>query len=220
MGKVYLRVSDGAKSHPKLKQALYLFQTTLASEIDLITLVYSDDVVESYTIITYSEYLNETDIKRDINNKWYILFDNLLQAEMALSAEVPNGIEDHAVYKWSRFEDKELHNGYEVTSKGDRRFSPFYMITNHPTESNKKITIENYYQGYIKPIRLETGYDETEDMLPNVIGHYIFMEYPGLAFELAVIGKDKIFTDMFDVNGGQNKIYADLMNEFYGRYSK
>ena len=115
---------------------------------------------------------------RSMDKKFYLLFESDQQFYDAMHSYS----HDHP-YTYKRFYST-TDKGYEVTSKGDRRFSPFFM---------------DFHSRYDNP-----------DEYINVIN-----SYRGLIYELALIGINNNFTDMFDKDGGQNKIYAEYLNKYY-----
>jgi hypothetical protein len=189
-----------------VRKALNIFKWQAVSHITQI------DSIElaNYRIVSWYEYLfycnsiYNKSLNRTVDNLWYITFDSDQQFNLAMRKLSP---EKH--YTWKRKYSEE-DPGYEVTSRGDRRFSPFFQFYDIPNIG--LIKGEDYYQKYIKPARADGAY------VPG-LGHKLIKDYlynhPGLIYELALIGKDKNFTDMFDVNGGQNKWYAEFLNEYY-----
>jgi len=187
----------------------------------------SDDSLErsegdeaNYFICSYSCYQSYFKSLRSKDKRFYVVFDSDEQFLEALDDLHPT-----KPYRW---EWKNKDNGYEVTSKGDRRFSPFFMMMQSNDERYKGlITLESYYQlfikgyineGYRNPFEVKGMPPLHPELLPGsahrLFGDYLFT-HKGLFYELAVIGKQYSFTDMFDKNGGQNKTYADLLNKYY-----
>jgi hypothetical protein len=166
---------------------------------------------------TNMEYRDK--LVRTVDNKYYILFDSDTDFETAMAYVKPD-----KPYEWIwRIEN---NGGYEVTSIGDRRFSPFFMKTE---KDGRLITLEQYYHLYLKGY-IEQGYSVDEwyklkglpPLHPEMMkgtAHATYRDYlnefRGLWFELAVIGQLYKFSDAFDKFGGQNKIYSDLLNEYY-----
>jgi len=112
---------------------------------------------------------------------------------------------NHDKYNWEwKYED---YLGYEVTSRGDRRFSPFFQYINH---NGSNISLEDFYKTVIKPLKESGKYEEGTGH--KLMKGYLF-DKPGLLYELACIGVNHPFTDMFDKLGGQNKWYAEILNE-------
>lgn len=149
----------------------------------------------TYKIVTVEDYV---DFPRTIDNRCYIIFKSRLDFCDAINRLRPNKI------MWSRFSD----NGYEVTSRGDRRFSPFFMKKKDKDSKYFTITLENWFKRYIQPLSDE----EKKGTAHKLFGEYL-EEHLGLFYELIRIGQDSVLTDMFDVNGGQNKTYCDLCNK-------
>lgn len=118
-------------------------------------------------------------------------------------------------------------NGYEVSSIGDSRFSPFCM---HIICDGVRMSIEDYYHYYIKKCTNKPFYNgiwkELKGKVPTVSFTEVhdksleiykkYLQYhPGLLLELILIAKDHPLTDVFDVDGGQNKIYVEILNNLY-----
>jgi len=161
----------------------------------------------NYKIMTYVEYNQYRTLcsvslfLRSISNKFYIVF--LDDEEFKDAMSITQGTE----YKWQwKYSDRSP--GYEVTSRGDRRFSPFFQKVEY---NDKLITAEEWYKQVLEPAKLNGT---------KVIGEgHKFMKeylnrYKGLFYELAIIGVKLPFTDMFDKVGGQNKWYAEFLNEY------
>lgn len=169
-------------------------------------LKYSSMDTATYYIFTYKDYctcLNLDELKpRTINCRYYIIFKDEEEFNQAMKSLRPN-----KKYIWKRlYSDNDP--GYEVTSRGDRRYSPFFMrweLTN-----GKVISLEDYWKEFIKPLPPEKKIGTAHD----IFGKYL-NKYKGLFYELAVIGLDRNLTDMFDVNGGQNLTYCDLLNSYF-----
>lgn len=193
----------------QIKKGLDIFKWQTVEHITQTDSISTSD----YKLVTWHEYIGyriDTYLKRinklyrTVNNQWYIVFDSPRQLKIALEKINPT-----KRYTWKRKYSEE-DPGYEVTSRGDRRYSPYFQFYN--IEGIGLIKGEDYYQKYIKPARADGTY------VPG-LGHKLIKDYlydhPGLIYELAVIGKDRNFTDMFDVNGGQNKWYSEFLNEYY-----
>lgn len=215
-----LYVSPGSMTEEyanKLSDALNIFKWQLGSSD---TVIKGPDTISSlYNIITYDEYLTLDPNYyrfRTVSKRWYILFKDEAQFTDALSSIVRKVNK----YYWTRFRENDLR-GYEVTSKGDKRFSPLFMRLND-------VTLEEYYHLDIKGYR-SFGYTDwrevkgKEPLYPLFFEHEVeqsykdyLYRYPSLLYELAIIGSTQPLTDMFDVNGGQNKIYTKILNEYYG----
>lgn len=158
----------------------------------------------TYKIITDKEYrkLDESvDKYRTQDNRWYIVFESTSSFDRMMKKLKPS-----KKYTWTRKYSEE-NPGYEVTSRGDRRFSPFFMKWK---VKSRELTLEDYWKEFIKPLPPE----EKVGTAHKVFGDYL-TKYMGLFYELAVIGLDRNLTDMFDVNGGQNLTYCDLLNSYY-----
>lgn len=124
-------------------------------------------------------------------------------------------------YKWSRVSD----NGYEVSTKGDKRFSALTAKL-----KNGK-TIEEIYQLDIKGYREFSNdwkYGKGKKPLKDITEDVLFEEYKNLwktffnenselLEELAVITKDKVITDMFaHTNISQARAIAEILNQNIG----
>lgn len=229
MAKLFVSESSKAEQYKEdYSKALKLFawqfkhDTELSEvkdylEADYIICTFSDYYYYSLIAKSNKDYMNK--LVRTVDNKYYVLFDSDTDFETAMTYIKPN-----KPYKWIwRTEDG---TGYEVTSLGDRRFSPFFMKIE---KDGKLITLEQYYHLYLKGY-IEQGYSVDEwyklkGMPPlhpermKGTAHITYKdylnEYRGLWFELAVIGQLYKFSDAFDKFGGQNKIYSDLLNEYY-----
>lgn len=158
----------------------------------------------SYIIMPYDQYCSlEEKPERTTHCRYYLLFEDDSHYLQKLSELNPT-----KEYRW----EWKNRDGYEVTSRGDRRFSPFFMILDDGT------SIEDFYQTEVKGgVGKGTPCNDMESAharLRNLMNNYIFTHY-GLFYELALIGITKSFTDMFDKLGGQNKIYADCLNDYF-----
>jgi len=231
---ITLFISEGAMKmqfSDQFKRALNIFHWHLNSDEEVIKGV--DYWTSDYIICTYKEhqqYINgehkEYIFRRFNGKKFYLLFENDVEFLEALRLLAPT-----KPYNWmwkvNSSSDLDEPKGYEVTSKGDRRFSPFFMKIPDPRNNIDTITLEDYYQLFLKGY-IELGYKngwEVKGLPPlhpeklkgtahRIFGDYIFLNY-GLFYELALIGKDHVFTDMFDKDGGQNKTYCDVLNNYY-----
>lgn len=192
----------------------------------------TDLVCSNYCILTYKEYTNYfnhiliKDITsgfwvRTVDHRFYLIFEDDNEIYTAMDEIYPE-----SKFIWNRFYDK----GYEVTSRGDRRFSPFFMkIIN--LASGQLRTLEDFYHLNLKGLEDEThtswrdckglppkdGYGEVLEMkCTNMYKEYL-NRYPGLLYELSVIGGIKVFTDMFGTtNNSQARYYCDILNDYYG----
>lgn len=184
--------------------ALYLFKNQLANDNVIKVTDISKSTYRLWTYEEYKYYLNSNLYHyKLINDRDYVIFKDEDEFIQALTAVNPT-----KQYTWKRlYSDSDP--GYEVTSRGDRRFSPFFMII-YDEKLQRNISLEDYWKIYIKPLPFE---------LKRGTAHKIFRTYlnthKGLFYELAQIGLDRNLTDMFDVNGGQNLTYCDLLNEYY-----
>lgn len=99
-------------------------------------------------------------------------------------------------YEWERFNE----NGYEVTTKGDIRFSPYFMIYNGRS-------IENYYQLSIKGYEL-LGYESWRDVKGRVP---LKWEFTRFTRQDALDNPNKLylFTDNLNRSSGSNPIDED-----------
>lgn len=193
--------------HEKVMDAVQIFHWQIRGDIFKLTQDPSENI--TYYIHHWGEYdVMDRNFcfttQRSVWRRCYCVFDNDDQFDDAMQF-----VRNDKPYTWRRLYDKD-NPGYEVTSKGDRRFSPFFQRTR---VDNEQITLEDYYKRYLKPY-----YEKGQK--PPVSGHKLmqdyFDEHKGLMFELAIIGRFGNFTDMFDPQGGQNKWYAEMLNEYYG----
>lgn len=150
----------------------------------------------NYLIIRYGSSLSfDLDKFRKDGGRVYYVFTTNEEVTEALHDLCPTS---PYTWKWKYSDD---NPGYEVTSRGDRRFSPLCMMLN-------SISIENW----MKKCELK-GKKRTE-MWIYLLRNYL-KQYPGLFYELAYIGRLLPFTDMFDKDGGQNMTYAMILNEYF-----
>lgn len=202
--KIYVsEMAECSRYYNQLNKALRVFRNQLRKDTKVTRVSRISDGA-TYLIMPYDQYCNlEAKPERSIHCRYYLLFED--DPHYLQKLKELNPINE---YKW---EWKNV-NGYEVTSRGDRRFSPFYMILEDGT------SIEEFYQKVVKG-GVGKG-NPCEDMesahvrLRNLMNDYIFTHY-GLFYELALIGMTKSFTDMFDKFGGQNKTYADCLNNYF-----
>lgn len=201
--KIYIsEEAENSKYANQLNDALGIFSTQLRKDTKVTrsTRIYG----ASYLIMPYDQYTRmDEKPERSTNCRYYLLFEDDSHYLQKLQELNPS-----QEYKW----EWRSRDGYEVTSKGDRRFSPFYMILKDGT------SIEDFYQNNVKGgVGKGNPCDDMEmahTKLRNLMNDYIFTHY-GLFYELALIGMTKPFTDMFDKYGGQNKIYAECLNNYY-----
>lgn len=196
------------KERIKVNNALFAFENQ--KEKDEKHEVVDNLEASTYRIMTFQEYLR--DVKntpkeiRTLTNR----FDLIFLDDEELAYELKRLKPDKYQWKWKYSEESP---GYEVTTRGDRRFSPFCM--KFITADGSVISEEEYFQKIMKPM-YESGQANPGDGW----GHRIFKSYladhQGLFYELALIGKTLPFTDMFDKDGGQNKFWAEILNEYYG----
>lgn len=118
--------------------------------------------------------------------------------------------------KWARYSD----NSYEVSTKGDKRFSAF----NAKIRLLNNLSIEELYQVHIK------GYNTIMEgkgnpTLNGQTPHELYEDYkklwliwadenPNLIKELSELAKDKVLTDMFatsDIN--QARVLSEILND-------
>lgn len=231
---IALYISSGAikmQRDQQFTRAMNIFKWHLGSDEEVMRGV--DYWTSDYVICTYKEHKqyisgphSEYIFRRALGKKFYLLFEDDVEFLEALRELAPT-----KPYQWQwkveNISGIQEPRGYEVTSKGDRRFSPFFMRIPDPQGKLEYITLEDYYQLYLKGY-IEQGYTKGIDVkgLPplhpekmkgtahQIFGNYIFLNY-GLFYELALIGKDHVFTDMFDKNGGQNLTYCDTLNNYY-----
>lgn len=156
------------------------------------------------------------------SKRYYYIFSCESIANMYID-EALKSIGKSAIWKYKD------PNGYEVSSRGDARFSPFCMYINH---EGIRMSIEDYYHYYIKKCTDKPFYNgiwkELKGQIPNtsfdevhrksieVYKNYL-LNHPGLLLELIFIAKDYPLVDMFDPDGGQNKLYVEILNELYGQ---
>lgn len=180
----------------------------------------------NYKIVTYTEYIDHTfsetiGTSRMINNKYYIVFKGD-EFDIAMDEIYPE-----TKFTWERFNNE---SGYEVTSRGDKRFSPFFMNIINPASGELR-TLEDFYHLVIKGLEDDDhkswkdckglppkeGYELDMDLrCTNMYKSYL-SKYPGLLYELSVIGGVKVFTDMFGItNNSQARYYCDILNDYYG----
>lgn len=161
---------------------------------------------ESTYAILDSHRIFEDSLKSEIywefeKRRYYFVFNEECSLSQALAIITIN-----KPYQWEWKYSKD-HPGYEVTSRGDKRFSPFFQKVLY---EGLLISAEEYFHKCIEPKKLAgkdvsgTGHKYAEQYLLN---------NQGLYFELARIGQQLPFTDMFDKHGGQNKWYADILNK-------
>jgi len=159
----------------------------------------------NYKILTYDEYtrymISSPALVRSLESKWYLVFKSKDQLNDALS--LFKGSHYRWVWKYSKD-----HPTYEVTSRGDRRYSPFFQNIKY---NGNWMTLEAYYHKVIKPTKNAGTYIEGTGH--QLMRNYLFC-YPGLIYELAEIGTRLPFSDMFDKSGGQNKWYVEILNEY------
>ena len=114
-------------------------------------------------------------------------------------------------YNWARYSN----NSYEVSSKGDKRFSAFYAKL-----SNGK-SIEETYQLDLKGYRKITNNLKDAKGKPpliNISKEELWRQYleenPYLFHELKEKAKDKVLTDMFaKTNISQARALCEILNE-------
>lgn len=124
-------------------------------------------------------------------------------------------------YEASRFCDSDH---IEVTTKGDARFSPFFM------KLSDGQSIENKYQLDVKGYRSlgATSWKDVKGLPPinehiNATEEYTklilqyFTENPCMLYELAVLGTFNTFTDVHWVepHGSQAATYRDILNQIF-----
>lgn len=129
-------------------------------------------------------------------------------------------------YTWSRFSDI----GLEVTTKGDMRFSPFFMKFPYKY-TGSIISLENYYHLVLKGYG-EDGYDSWKQVkgLPpkyperltynSILNMYLtyFQYNPSILWELFMYGKDRVFTDLHATSDNtQARYYADICTMFINK---
>lgn len=190
-----------ARYRSELNKAIRIFHAQLAGD----SWVRTDDYIDAdYHIVPFDEYRFIPNVYRSMQSKWYILFADTSQFNEAMNILNPVN-----KYTWVRKYTKETP-GYEVTSRGDRRYSPFFQVVKDLCE-DKWISAQEYFKKYIQPLRAEEKVGTAHKFWTD-----LFTEFHGLMYELAVIGKEMPLADMFDVGGGQNKVYCDILNKYYG----
>lgn len=117
------------------------------------------------------------------------------------------------MYSWARRDP----NGYEVSSKGDRRFSAFYakLGDGNSIEYHYQVTIKGY-QNIVsgkgkEPINKITK--EEQWIAYKMLWEIYFSNHPELLIELSVLAKGKVLTDMFassDIN--QARALCEILN--------
>lgn len=115
---------------------------------------------------------------------------------------------------WSR----KHPNGYEVSSKGDKRFSAFYAILSDglSIEYHYQVNIKGYSsikEGKGKPPKYKISKEDLYSKYLDLWSRYL-KENKGLILELAMNSIDKPLTDMFassDIN--QARALTELMNK-------
>lgn len=125
------------------------------------------------------------------------------------------------MYMWSRISD----NNYEISSKGDNRFSALYA------KLKDGRTIEEAYQLDIKGYREFSNdwkFGKGKKPLRDINEEQLFKEYknlwktyfnekPDLLEEISILAKDKILTDMFAYTKiSQARAIAEILNENIG----
>lgn len=199
-------MQDGIGNDTSLNRSIlnaFLVFNWMREEYEVVT-----SLEESTYAILDSHRIFEDSLKSEIywefnKRKYYFIFNdecNLFDALNMIPIQYP--------YQWAwKYNDE--HPGYEVTSRGDKRFSPYFQKIMH---EGILISAEEYFHKCIEPKKL-AGEDVTGT------GHAYATRYlldnMGLCFELARIGQRLPFTDMFDKHGGQNKWYADILNKYF-----
>lgn len=165
-----------------------------------------DSLEESTYAILDSYRISDDLLKSEIywefdKRKYYFIFNDSCSLSDAL-----NIIPICHSYQW-KWKYSNEHPGYEVTSRGDKRFSPYFQKVLH---EGILISAEEYFHRCIEPMKL-AGKDVTGT--GHAYAERYLLDNQGLYFELARIGQRLPFTDMFDKYGGQNKWYADILNK-------
>jgi len=216
-------LSRSPEYRDQLQDALDIFKWQLIED----DIIQSHDTVGAlYNIITYQEHKNLNGLAleysfRTWTHRWYLLFKDIDEFNQAMHELSPK-----RAYDWCQFAELPV-SGYEVTSKGDRRFSPFFMKVNSGEDRLGLISLEDYYhlilkgyynQGYRswKEVKGKPPLDPTDFTYKvEIVYRGYLSRYLGLAYELALVGRTRYLTDMFDEYGGQNKIYCNILNSYY-----
>lgn len=112
-------------------------------------------------------------------------------------------------YQWARYHE----NGYEVSSRGDRRFSAFYA------RLPNGLTVEMAYQKAKGTGKGRAALDPNFDYWGNYLG--LWRQWveanPDLFALLAELASNKVLTDMFaKTQNNQARALCVLLNEKYG----
>lgn len=193
-------IKDDTSLSKSIVNALHVFNW-MHEEYEMVDLLEKS----TYAILD-SHRIFEDSLKPEIywefnKRKYYFIFSDECDLFDAL-----NTISIHHPYKWAWKYSTE-HPGYEVTSRGDKRFSPYFQKILH---EGILISAEEYFHKCIEPKKL-AGEDVTNT--GHAYAEKYLLDNQGLYFELARIGQRLPFTDMFDKYGGQNRWYADILNE-------
>jgi hypothetical protein len=144
----------------------------------------------------YPYSLELTQFERTENSRYLLIFESDEEFIQAVKKFKPN-------YQWMW----KSPDGYEVTTIGDNRFSPFNMYV---TYNDKLTNIETLHKT-LKPQYAD--YNVYRSLMKSIYKQYL-LDRKSLFYELLLIGSKYPFVDVFDKYGGQNKYYVEICNEF------